>query len=446
MHRNIRNKLSIIVMIALIFSNKTLGKDFSENKSENPISNKNNNLILESKEKEKKSVISESFSDNQNFENQINDNLNTVQELKTGKNSGSWFSGLSKPKKYLLTAGLSVGSLIILRSLVKYLRQNESQRSLVKYLRQNESQKKYNKPEFLAETPKEILNELIFSEKIKKQIKNILTKIKNYDILYNKFGLKKIDKSGGRTLINLYGPPGTGKSSCAKAIANELGKKFILVNYAELESEWVGQTAKNIKAVFRMAKEQDAILIFDEADTILGKRLSNVVRANDHEVNLNKAVMLLEMDSFSGIVIFTTNFGKNYDSAFVRRIIGHIEFTLPDLETRKRIFENMIPSEFPIQISSNEKTKIIRDTEGFSGGDFSNMLVNAALSAVMRSEEIGENIEKCKVNINDFESAIESIKKAKIEIGESTENNKINLDDLENMIKNIQKLKKNKNK
>lgn len=264
---------------------------------------------------------------------------------------------------------------------------------------------------FTVEMPKRNLSKLVVPEKTHKQIASILTKIKNYDLLYNKFGLKEIDASGGRTLINLYGPPGTGKSFAAEAIAYELGKKIVRANYAEIESKFVGETPKNIKAIFKVAKDEDAVLIFDEADSILGKRLSSVTQSTDYAVNVSKSVMLLEMDNFSGITIFTTNFGQNYDSAFVRRIIGHIEFTLPDFERRKKIFNNLIPNKLPVILLDNEKTKIIHETEGFSGGDLLNVVIYAASSAVERDGE------KCKVTLSDFLNAVEIIKKAKNEIG-----------------------------
>ena len=182
---------------------------------------------------------------------------------------------------------------------------------------------------FVLEKPRKTLDDLVLPEATRQQIDSLLQKVKLHDILYENFGLGKVDLSGGRTAINLYGPPGTGKSVTAEAIANALGKSMIRVNYAEIESKFVGETPKNIKEAFRFAKENDAILFFDEADSILGKRLSNVSQSTDHAVNVSRSVMLLELDSFKGVTLFATNFMSNYDSAFVRRIIGHIEMPLP---------------------------------------------------------------------------------------------------------------------
>lgn len=264
---------------------------------------------------------------------------------------------------------------------------------------------------FTIEVPKTNLSNLVAPQKTMEQIRSLLTKVKNYDLLYNKFGLKEIDRTGGRTLINLYGPPGTGKSFAAEAIANELGKKIIKANYAEIESKFVGETPKNIKEIFKMAKKEDAIVLFDEADSILGKRLSSVKQSTDHAVNVSKSVMLLEMDNFDGIMIFTTNFGENYDAAFVRRIIGHIEFDLPDTDNRKQIFLNLIPQKLPVDITDDEINVLMEMAEGLAGGDLVNVVLYASSSAVERD---GEN---CKVTFGDFEKACILIKKAKNDIG-----------------------------
>lgn len=270
-----------------------------------------------------------------------------------------------------------------------------------------------NKSESLFELvqPKRSLDSLVLEKSAREQIENLITKIKNYDILYNKFGLKEIDPSGGRTAINLYGPPGTGKSVTAEAIAKELGKTIIRANYAEIESKFVGETPKNIKVLFAEAKKTDSILIFDEADSLLSRRLSSVNQSTDHAVNVTKSVLLLELDTFSGIVIFTTNFGENYDPAFVRRIIGHIKLELPNEELRKILFERLIPKKLPVSLSEEQVNQVIKQTSGFSGGDMLNMVLYASSAAVNRDGE------DCQVLLSDFLSAIEIISKAKQEIG-----------------------------
>lgn len=288
------------------------------------------------------------------------------------------------------------------------MRQRENER-IVEPL--NDKIKKEPISSFQITIPHKKINELILSETTKSEIKSIISKVKNYDLLYNKFGLREIDKTGGRTAINLYGPPGTGKSFVAEAIATELNRKVLKVNYAEIESKYVGETPKNIHALFKLAKEKDAVLIFDEADSILSGRISNVSQSTDHAVNLTKSVMLTELDNFSGITIFTTNFGGNYDPAFVRRIIGHIKFKLPESKDRELIIKKQIPRKLPVELSENDYIKIANNTTNFSGGDLLNVIIYASSQAV---ERMGEN---CKVSLEDFEDAIEMVREAKKNIG-----------------------------
>lgn len=260
---------------------------------------------------------------------------------------------------------------------------------------------------FVLETPKKTLEDLVLPEATRQQIDSLLQKVKLHQVLYENFGLGKVDLSGGRTAINLYGPPGTGKSVTAEAIATALGKQMIRVNYAEIESKFVGETPKNIKEAFQFAKENDAVLFFDEADSILGKRLSNVNQSTDHAVNVSRSVMLLELDSFKGVTLFATNFMSNYDSAFVRRIIGHIEMPLPTKQGRMQLYQKMIPKEYPKNITDEELYHIVYHSEGLSGAEILNVIINAATYALNR-----EGIE-CKVVLQDFELAIERVKNAK---------------------------------
>lgn len=278
-----------------------------------------------------------------------------------------------------------------------------------RYLDKNKKNKKdeENDSKIELKIPKKSLDELILPKEVTEQIKNVLTKIEYSDLIYNQFNIKALDKTGGRTSINFYGPPGTGKSHAAEGIAKKLNKKIIYVNYPELESKYVGETPKNLKSIFSEAKDKDAIIFFDEADSILGKRLSDVNKSTDHAVNLTKSVMLIELDNFSGITIFASNFGKNYDSAFLRRILEHVEFKLPDIEGRNVILKNIIPDELPVDLSASELQYVAEITEGFSGSDLTNLVINSTVIAV---RELGS---QAQVKYNHFLDAINKITKSK---------------------------------
>ena len=264
---------------------------------------------------------------------------------------------------------------------------------------------------FSVETPLRKLTDLVVPEETLQQIKSLLTKIRYHRVLYEDFGLSEIDPYGGRTAINLYGPPGTGKSFAADAIANELGMGIIRANYAEIESKYVGETAKNIKAAFQKARETRALLFFDEADSILGKRLSNVRQSTDHAVNVSRSVMLLELDRFTGVTVFASNLASNYDTAFIRRILGHIEMPLPDADQRSQLWKYHIPGRLPVQLNDQDWTRLVADSEGLSGGDILNTVINAASLALDREGP------DCKITISDFLQAMTANQRAKQEIG-----------------------------
>lgn len=266
---------------------------------------------------------------------------------------------------------------------------------------------------FEVETPKRQIKDLILPSQTGQQIRQLLTKIKYQHVLYEQFGLNQIDPTGGRTAINLYGPPGTGKSFAAEAIAHELQMDMIRVNYAEVESKYVGETAKNIKAAFDKAREAKALLFFDEADSILGKRLTNVRQSTDHAVNISRSVMLLELDQFSGVTVFATNLATNYDTAFVRRILGHIEMPLPASEQRRALWRYHIPKQMPVSLDNEAWEQLIEASDGLAGGDILNIVINAASRALEREGA------SCQIGLNDFLVATKSSKRAKLVIGNS---------------------------
>lgn len=196
--------------------------------------------------------------------------------------------------------------------------------------------------------------------------------------VFENWGFSQTHKFDNKMIINLYGEPGTGKTMSAHAIAHELGRKLILVNYGDIESKYVGETPKNIQAVFEFAKAQNAILFFDEADAILSRRVTNMTSATDTSVNQTRSVMLTLLNDYNDTVIFATNFISNYDPAFMRRILIHIEYTLPDEKTREQLFSKYIPKQLPHNFNLSE---IIKISEGLSGSDIANAVLLSAFSA-----------------------------------------------------------------
>ena len=243
---------------------------------------------------------------------------------------------------------------------------------------------------FIPEEPKWSLDEIILPAEVKAQILDVATYAENSHRVFELWGFKKTHKFSRRIGVNLYGAPGTGKTMAAHAIARELGRKILIVNYADIESKYVGETPKNIRKVFEAAKNSGSILFFDEADAILSKRVTNMTQAVDVSVNQTRSVMLMLMNEFQDFIIFATNFIENFDPAFMRRISIHIEFKLPDLDCRKKLWRMYTPPEVPNNLDFDELAKKF---DGISGSDIANAMLNAAFKAArLKLDELDKNL------------------------------------------------------
>jgi SpoVK/Ycf46/Vps4 family AAA+-type ATPase len=267
---------------------------------------------------------------------------------------------------------------------------------------------------FAAEDPRRSLDDLIVPDGVRSRIESALSLIQHHETLFITWNLAKIDPYHRGVAINLYGPSGTGKSLCAEAIAHRIGRPFINVNYAQIESRYVGQTPKNIESAFSAAREKNAVLIFDEADAMLGSRLSHVTQSADHAVNVSRTTMLRQLDRFDGLVVFTTNFPENYDAAFVRRILTHVRFELPDLGTRLRLWSHMLPAELP-RADDVDIGVLAEESAGLAGGDLVNVVIVAATMAV------GQPAERRVVRLEHLRSEIRSAQRARGEVGKPPE-------------------------
>lgn len=246
--------------------------------------------------------------------------------------------------------------------------------------------KTVNQP-FEAYSPKISLNQVVLNEDVKQQIKVAITAVKNRRKMLEDWKMPQSYFGSRAVILNFYGKAGTGKSMAAEAIADTLGKKVYKINYSELESKYVGETPKNIRRAFDCASKDDAVLIFDEADSFLGKRLTSVTQSSDYGVNITRSVLLMELEKFEGVVVFTTNLIKNYDEAFKRRILLSVYFDMPDEEAREAIWRMHINPEMPIapDVTMEELAKRFTDV---SGADIRDTVFYAALHALEQDKEI----------------------------------------------------------
>lgn len=246
-----------------------------------------------------------------------------------------------------------------------------------------DSGEKRDKPVFIAKESKSTFEDIVLPEEVYKRILRACSIIKHKDLIFKQWGFERIDKNT-KSIICLYGAPGTGKTRAAEAISNHLGKKIIKSSYAQIESEFVGVGAKNLHAIFEAAKEQDAVLFFDEADSFLSKRLDKTGSSSDKHYNRMSNELFQLLEDFDGCVIFATNLLSDVDRAFKSRIIDSIRFELPDHDARMRIINLMLPKEFPLKepLSIDKLESLVSISDGFSGRDIrKSMLLSLATAA-----------------------------------------------------------------
>lgn len=181
---------------------------------------------------------------------------------------------------------------------------------------------------FAEVEPRWELDEIILNPQVKEEIKDIIAFCQNQKELIEKFDLDKFLKGRASVGINLYGEPGTGKSITAEAIAKALGRKFIEVNYADIQSEKWGGTEKRLSALFEHAEENGTVIFMDEADGLMGKR-SSAGSANADVTNQIKSHLLTLIERSNVFIIYATNLFENMDRAFFRRILFHVNYPMP---------------------------------------------------------------------------------------------------------------------
>lgn len=193
------------------------------------------------------------------------------------------------------------------------------------------------------------------------------------------WNISQVQPQAGRCILNFYGEPGTGKTRAALAVARRVGKPLYQVDYSAIISKYLGDTAKHIAQAFKRAADLDAVLFFDEADSLLSKRV-DMNESCATSINQNRNVLMQCLDRFNGVVIMTTNLFGNYDPALLRRIARHIKFELPNRAMRRRLFELHLPKpKFGLQDQrvSADLGAIARASKGLSGGDILNVCLNA---------------------------------------------------------------------
>jgi ATP-dependent 26S proteasome regulatory subunit len=241
-----------------------------------------------------------------------------------------------------------------------------------------------------AVTPRRSFEDVVLPTTTMRSLNHALALVRKHDLIFHQWGLAERHSTGLGLAFHFAGPPGTGKTICAEALAYALDRKLLVVRYAEMESRWVGQTARHVATVFRAAAQQDAVLFFDEADAIAGRRFSSVSAGYEREANSIVDVLLHELEAFPGVVVFATNLAANIDPAFERRIRTHILFEMPNVEERELIWQVQFHAR-KTPLASDVDFRALAEAYPRSGGDIKNAVLKAAQIA---TTEPGPDAEK----------------------------------------------------
>jgi SpoVK/Ycf46/Vps4 family AAA+-type ATPase len=252
--------------------------------------------------------------------------------------------------------------------------------------------------------PRRSFDDVILPETTLRALNHALALVRKHDLIFQQWGLAERHSSGLGLAFHFAGPPGTGKTICAEALAYTLDKRLLVVRYAELESRWVGQTSKHVSTVFRAAARQDAVLFFDEADAIAGRRFTSMNAAYEREANAIVNVLLHELETFPGVVIFATNLAANIDPAFERRIRTHILFDMPNVEERERIWRVQLHAR-KTPLADDVDFTALAEAYPRSGGDIKNAVLKAAQIATV---EPGPDAEK-RIHQHHFIQGMEEV-------------------------------------
>jgi SpoVK/Ycf46/Vps4 family AAA+-type ATPase len=229
-------------------------------------------------------------------------------------------------------------------------------------------------------------DDLILPELQKDKLLHARNHIQYKHTVYGRWGFnKKLSYGTGISLL-FSGPPGTGKTMAAEIVANELDMEIYKIDLSQIISKYIGETEKNLREIFDEAQSSYAVLFFDEADALFGKR-SEVKDSHDKNANTEVAFLLQKMEEYRGISIMATNYLQNIDEAFLRRINYVIRFPFPDEKQRELIWRHIYPQQTPLEDDINYDF-LARKLQT-AGGSIKNIALTSAFLASGNQEAVG---------------------------------------------------------
>lgn len=220
--------------------------------------------------------------------------------------------------------------------------------------------------------------QLVLPQKKKELVRDVVRHVQHRRRVMEEWSFSSLMSRGKGITVLFSGPPGTGKTMAAEVIANALQMDLYRIDLAGVVSKYIGETEKNLSRIFREAEYSDAILFFDEADALFGKR-SEVKDAHDRYANIEINYLLQQIENFEGVVVLATNMRQHLDEAFLRRMQIVVEFPVPSGEDRLRIWQQCFPPEAPM--SPDVDFSFLARQFELAGGHITNIALWAALLA-----------------------------------------------------------------
>lgn len=221
-------------------------------------------------------------------------------------------------------------------------------------------------------------DDLVLPAATLRRVREIGAAMRHRDVVYERWGFERRIAAGKGMKVLFTGTPGTGKTMTAGVIARDLGLDLYKIDLSGVVSKYIGETEKNLDRIFHAAHSSNAILFFDEADALFGKR-SEVKDAHDRYANIETSYLLQKMEEHEGAVILATNLRKNIDEAFSRRMHYVIDFPMPDEPYRRQLWKGMFPAEVPL--GEDIDFQFLARQFTLSGGDIQNVALDAAFLA-----------------------------------------------------------------
>ncbi len=234
-------------------------------------------------------------------------------------------------------------------------------------------------------TPHYRLDDIVLPGDRLRQLREICNYVKYRSLVYDEWGFERKLSLGKGLNVLFSGSSGTGKTMAAEIMAGELGLDLYKIDLSQVVSKYIGETEKNLSKIFKEAEASNAILFFDEADALFGKR-SEVKDAHDRYANIETGYLLQKMEEYEGITILATNLRHNMDEAFVRRMQFIVDFPFPDEFHRHKIWKVHFPKEVPCGDDIN--LEFLARQFRLAGGNIKNIVINASFLAAANDKRI----------------------------------------------------------